>query len=99
MRTAVTLLAARVLLAALFIISGYNKLMNVSGTTAYMGRVGLPLPEVTTWGVIAFELLGGLLLVVGWKTRWVAWAMALFTVGTAVIGHAFWKDAAQAIPF
>jgi putative oxidoreductase len=100
MRSAVTLLAARILLGALFLVAGYNKITNVSGTTAYMGgKAGLPAPELMTWAVIAIELLGGLLLVIGWKTRWVAWGMAIFTLLTAIIGHAFWKDPGQTTQF
>src|SRR6185503_8891073 len=100
MRSAITLLAARILLGALFLVAGYNKITNVAGTTSYMGgKLGLPAPELMTWAVIAIELLGGLLLVIGWKTRWVAWGMAAFTVATAVIGHAFWKDPTQTTQF
>ena len=89
-------LIARILLALVFLVSGYNKLMNVAGTTGYFGKLALPMPDVLVWLVIAVELLGGLLIVIGWQTRLVAWVMAIFTIGTAVIGHKFWAvDPAQ----
>ncbi len=83
-------LAGRILLALLFFVGGYNKLMNVAGTAGYLGRIGLPMPELLVWLVIAVELGGALLVVIGWQTRWVAWAMALFTIGTGLVGHKFW---------
>ena len=45
---------------------------------------------------IALEIGGGLLLVAGWRVKWVAGALALFTIATAFAAHAFWSaDAAQ----
>jgi putative oxidoreductase len=89
-------LLGRILLCALFLQSGYTKLMNVGGTAGYLGKLGLPMPEVLVWGVIAVEVLGSLLIVIGWQTRLMAWILAVFTVGTAVLGHKFWGiDAAQ----
>jgi putative oxidoreductase len=92
-------LVGRILLTLLFLVAGYNKLMNVAGTAGYFGKLGLPMPDVTVWLVIAIELVGGLLILIGWKTRLVAWIMAIFTVATAVIGHKFWVDPSQATQF
>ena len=89
-------LLARALLSGLFLYAGYNKIVNVAGTAGYFGKLALPMPEILVWAVIAVELLGALLILVGWQTRLVAWAMAVFTVGTAIIGHKFWGiDPAQ----
>jgi putative oxidoreductase len=92
-------LIGRILLTLLFFVAGYNKLMNVAGTAGYFGKVGLPMPDLLVWLVIATELVGGLLILIGWKTRVVAWIMAIFTVATAVIGHKFWVDPSQATQF
>ena len=99
MNNTVVPLASRILLALLFLISGYGKITHVAGTVGYLGKVGLPMPDVLVWGVIAIELLGGLLIVLGWQTRVVAWIMALFTLGTALIGHKFWVDPSQTTQF
>lgn len=99
MNNTVVLLIGRILLTPLFFVGGYNKLMNVAGTTGYFGKLGLPMPEVLTWLVIAVELGGALLIVIGWKTRWVALGMAGFTLLTALIGHKFWVDPGQAVQF
>jgi putative oxidoreductase len=92
-------LVGRILLTLLFFVAGYNKLMNVAGTAGYFGKVGLPMPDLLVWLVIATELVGGLLILIGWKTRVVAWVMAIFTVATAVVGHKFWVDPSQATQF
>jgi putative oxidoreductase len=92
-------LIGRILLTLLFFVAGYNKLMNVAATAGYFGKVGLPMPDLLVWLVIATELVGGLLILIGWKTRVVAWIMAIFTVATAVIGHKFWVDPSQATQF
>ena len=92
-------LIGRILLTLLFFVAGYNKLMNVAGTAGYFGKLGLPMPDLLVWLVIATELVGGLLILIGWKTRLVAWIMAIFTVATAVIGHKFWVDPSQATQF
>ncbi len=96
MNATVVPLLARILLSGLFFVAGYNKMMNVAGTAGYFGKLGLPLPEVLVWIVIAVEVLGALLILIGWRTRLVAWALAIFTVATAVVGHRFWGiDPAQ----
>ena len=92
-------LVGRILLTLLFFVAGYNKLMNVTGTAGYFGKLGLPMPDLLVWLVIAIELGGALLILIGWKTRVVAWVMAIFTVATALIGHKFWVDPSQATQF
>jgi putative oxidoreductase len=57
------------------------------------------MPDLLVWLVIAIELGGALLILIGWKTRVVAWVMAIFTVATALIGHKFWVDPSQATQF
>jgi len=99
MHATVVPLLARIMLAALFIIAGFNKLNNVAGTAGYLGKLGVPSPGLVVWAVIAVELVGGLLVVIGWKTRWVAWGMAIFTLITAVLGHPFWSDPSQTTQF
>jgi putative oxidoreductase len=99
MNNTIVPLAARILLSLLFFVAGYGKITNVAGTAGYLGKVGVPMPDVTVWLVIAVELVGALLIVIGWKTRWVAWGMAIFTLLTALIGHKFWVDASQTTQF
>jgi putative oxidoreductase len=96
---AVVLLASRVLLAAVFVVFGIRKAMAVAGTTKYFATLGLPMPEITVWLVILIEIGGGLLLILGWQTRLVAWILAAFTVCATFAAHRFWEfEGAQYVP-
>lgn len=91
-------LLARALMAQIFIIAGWGKLgAGYAGTEAYMQSVGLPgflLPLV-----ILLELGGGIALLVGFQTRWVAAALALFCVASGFIFHLHPQDGMQMIMF
>lgn len=90
-------LAGRVLLALIFVVAGLGKIGGYAGTQGYMESVGVPgalLPLV-----IATELGGGLLLAAGLFTRWVAAALAGFTVIAALIFHFDFADQIQSIMF
>jgi putative oxidoreductase len=84
------LLIGRILLAAIFILSGYRKIGGFDGTAAYMAAAGLPFAKVLLVPTIAIELGGGLMLAVGWKARWAALALFLFMIPATLIFHAFW---------
>ena len=93
------LLIGRVCLAAVFVLFGIRKLMAVAGTTGYFTKLGLPLPEILVWLVILVEIGGGILLIVGWRTRLVAWILAGFVVLATAAAHRYWEfDAAQYVP-
>ena len=83
-------LAARVLLSLLFISAGFNKITGFSGTAGYMASKGMPFAEVLLVGTIIIEVAGGLMLAAGWKARWAAAAIFLFTIPATLIFHAFW---------
>src|SRR5437899_1216995 len=85
-----TALVGRVLLAALFVISGYGKIGGFAATAGAMAGKGLPFAEVLLVLTIIVELGGGLALIVGWKTRWVAAAVIAFTVVATLVFHNFW---------
>jgi putative oxidoreductase len=89
-------LVARILLAVMFIISGFGKITGFDGTVGYIASKGLPLPQLVAIGTIVVELGGGLMLAAGFKARWAALALAVFTLLAAIIFHNFWAvDAAQ----
>lgn len=88
------LLLGRIGLSLIFIISGWGKIAAYAGTQHYMDANGLPgalLPLV-----IVLELGGGLAILVGLCTRWVAIALALFTLVAAIFFHADFGDPMQA---
>ena len=90
-------LAGRIGLAAIFLIAGIGKIGGFDGTQGYMESQGVPgllLPLV-----IVLEVGGGLALIVGWKTRWVALALAAFCVLAALLFHFDFGNQLQQILF
>jgi putative oxidoreductase len=83
-------LLGRVLLAMLFVPSGWGKIAGFSGLVGYISSKGIPMPEVCAAIAIATELGLGLLLLVGWQTRWVALLMAIFVAVITPIFHNYW---------
>ncbi|SFP33440.1 putative oxidoreductase [Mesorhizobium sp. NFR06] len=81
------LLVSRLLLAALFVPSGFQALINIAGTTSYFASLGLPLPLLAAWGTSLFELIAGLLVLIGFQTRIVALLLAAFSIVAGFIGH------------
>jgi putative oxidoreductase len=90
-------LAARVLLAALFVPAGFSKIAGFAGTVGYISSVGLPLPQLGAIIAIVVELGLGLALLVGFQTRIAALVIAVFTAAAAVFFHAFWAVPAEQV--
>lgn len=89
------LLVGRILASAIFILSGFGKATAMAGTVAYLTRQGVPLPGLTYYAVVAIELGGGLLFLLGFQTRLVALILALFCVATGLIAHTNFADQQQ----
>lgn len=83
-------LVGRILITAIFLFAGFGKVTGFDGTVAYIASKGLPLPQLAAIGAILIELGGGMLVLVGWKARWAAAALLVFTGLTALIFHNFW---------
>lgn len=99
MRDAWIALIGRLLLAALFFMSGLSKLGAAAATTGYIASVGLPLPSVAYAVALIVEIGGGLLLVLGYQARVVAAVLAAFSVLAAVFFHNNFGDQNQMIHF
>ena len=91
--------AGRVLLAALFLVSGIQKLFVPDMIQGYIASVGLPFPSLVYVITIVIEVGGGTLLLVGFRTRLMAWVLAAFTVAAALIFHRALGDPNQAVHF
>jgi len=89
------ILAARILLATLFLIFGWRKLRDFSGTVSQMVQLGLAMPVLAAVVATFMELPVAFAVAVGAFTRPLAALMALYALGTALIGHRYWtvKDA------
>ena len=89
-------LAGRLLIATIFLVAGIRKVLGFAGTVGYFTKLGFPAAEVFAVIAIVIELGGAILLIAGWRTRWVAWLLVLFVVIATAMAHRFWEfDAAQ----
>lgn len=95
--TGIIQLIGRIMLALIFILAGLGKIQDPAGTMGYMQSAGVP--GILLWPTVALELLGGLALVVGYKTRYVAFALAGFSILAAVLFHSNFADQMQMILF
>ncbi len=90
-------LLGRIMISAIFLIAGINKISGYAGTQGYMDSVGVPgglLPAV-----IAVEVLGAIAVIIGYKTRLAAFLLAGFSVVSAVLFHNNPDDQIQGIMF
>lgn len=85
-----SVLVGRLLLAALFLPAGVGKIAGFAGTVGYITSKGLPMPEIAAVVAILVEVLGGLALIAGFKTRYAALALAVFTAVATFFFHNFW---------
>jgi putative oxidoreductase len=90
-------LVGRILLASLFIWSGWGKLNGFSGTAELIGSIGLPMPQVLAALAVVLELGGGILLLLGLKARWVALALVVFMIVITPIFHNYWDAPAAEV--
>ncbi len=84
------LLVARMAIAALFLSAGVNKLINYNDTVQYMTAHGFTMVPFFLFGAAAIEVIGGLALIFGIKTRVTAFILILFLIPTTAIFHSFW---------
>lgn len=90
------LLLARIFIALLFLIFGWEKLTGFSGTVQYMTQVGAPFPVLATIVAVVMEFFVGIAIVAGIFTRPLAILLALYTLGTALIAHHYWTMSGSA---
>jgi putative oxidoreductase len=94
----IVILVSRILMSAVFIVYGSLKFMDVAsivnnpGTKRFMDLVasGAAAPTWLGYVIAAIELFGGLAILIGVKTRWVAWAFVVYVIIVTALGHPFW---------
>ena len=89
------IVVGRVLLALMFIFSGFGKLTGIEGTAGYIASGGLPFATALAVIVGLLELFGGVAIAVGFQARWAALALGLFTLVASVLFHKFWAAPAD----
>lgn len=85
----------RLLFVALFLPAGLSKLFGFTGTVGYFDSLGIPLASAAVVATIAIEVIGSVALLIGYKTRHAALALAGFTVLASLVGHTFWDAPAE----
>jgi putative oxidoreductase len=95
----VLVLLGRILIATLFLPSGLSKLAGPAATQAYITAMGLPAPALICYGAMLVELVGSILLIIGFQTRIAAYALAIFTLLAAFLFHTNFADQNQMIHF
>jgi putative oxidoreductase len=84
-------LVGRCLLALMFLIAGVDKIMGLEGVTKYAQANGVPMAQFAIYAAILIEIGIGLLLVVGFQTRWAAAAMVIFILVIEYFFHQYWN--------
>jgi putative oxidoreductase len=87
----------RIGLAWLFLWSAYDKLAHTAATVAYMQAYGMPAADILIWPAALLEAVGGAMLALGWRARWVALALAVYTVAATFVFHAYWSVPADQV--
>jgi putative oxidoreductase len=90
-------LLGRLLMSAIFILSGVGKIAAPAATMGYIAAMGLPFPAVALAGAIAVEIGGGLLIAFGLQTRLAALGLAAFSIVTGAVFHGAIGDQNQMI--
>ena len=84
------LLIGRIALMVLFLLSGIAKFADIAGTAAYIASKGLPVPTALAVVSGLTEVIGSVLIVIGWQTRLVALGFLVYTLSAAYFFHDFW---------
>jgi putative oxidoreductase len=84
-------LLGRILITAIFLRSAFSKITGFSAVAAGMANKGLPFAEVLLAGAIVFEIVGSLMVLLGWQARWGALLLILFTIPVTLLYHDFWN--------
>ena len=90
-------LLGRILISALFLLSGVFKISNYDGSVDWMESFGIP--EILIIPAIILEVIGPILIIIGYKARIAAGCLSLFCIVTAIIFHNEFSDQMQFTSF
>lgn len=93
------MLIGRALMSAIFIWSGYAKLVSQAATQDYFAHIGLPVPMLAWLVTVAIEFVGGIALLVGVQARVAGLVLALWCIATAIVGHSDFSNPDMQIHF
>jgi len=79
---------SRVLIAVIFVVSGFGKVTGFHEMVAMAGAAGLPLPTIAIAIAALIEIAGGFALLAGWQVRWASLALFAFLIPATLLFHA-----------
>jgi len=83
-------LAGRILITAIFLKSGYEKIIGFAAVSGMMAKMGMPMPDLLVIAAIVCEIGGGLMVLLGWNVCWGALLLVVFTIPATLMFHNFW---------
>jgi putative oxidoreductase len=84
-------LVGRICLGWLFLASGWPKLMNIAGFTAYLTNLKVPAPGFWAWPAVIGELVIGITLIFGIATRYASVFTVIYLIITIALAHRYWE--------
>src|SRR3989338_5721780 len=92
------LLLGRICISVLFIVAGFEKILNFSDAVSFITSQGLPYSNILAFIAIILELGGGIMVLVGWKTRIGGIMLLIFAIPAAWVVHSLWSVAPSTVP-
>lgn len=97
--TNLALLVARILFSIIFLWSGFGKAMGFAASVDQLAKLGVPLPMIVSLLVVALQIVGGLMILVGYGIKPAALALGVFSIAAAILVHFDLSDRNQTIHF
>jgi len=85
------MLVGRIFLSLVFLVAASDKILHFGANMAYMGQHGVPFASLFLIIALLVELVGALMILLGWHARWGALIMLLFVVIVTMVFHTFWN--------
>ncbi len=95
--SAVIALVGRLMMSAIFLQAGIMKAMTPEATLATFAKLAIPNPPLAYGVTVAVEILGGVAILLGFKTRWAALLLAGWCIATAIAAHYHPADRGQMV--
>ncbi len=93
------LLLARIFLVLIFLVAGIDKIMNFAGSQQYMLAHGVPMTAFLLVVATIIEVVGGLMIIFGYKTKWVALVWIIYLIPVTLVFHTNFSDVVQMAMF
>ena len=85
---------ARILISALFLLSGFNKIAHFGVSSQMIAGIGVPFASLATGIAILIEIGGAIAIIAGWKTKLAAWVQFAYLIPVTFMIHNFWASPA-----